>query len=188
MSERIKAADLMTEEHQLERMGNYSPARIQVGEDTGFLMMDNNGFILSKEKFLAFMERASLAYESPGIEAYIHFHNFKTHYPRFLTEEVDGKHLLPAPTYSKREFRKDLKKDWGFKCAWCEEKVSSKSDTTYYDLRESLDPYDMTEVHGRFCQEACVENYWYEEVSQFVMANKVTEYIHTDKRVGKETR
>lgn len=187
MSERIKVSDLMTEGNQLQRMGDYSPASVKVDDETGFLMVDNHGYILPKEKFLEFMKRAALAYESKDIDDFIFFHNFKTDYPRFLTEKVDGKYILPTPNHSRKEFRKDIKQDWSFKCAWCEEKVSSKTDTSYFVLRESLDPYDMTEVHGRFCQEACADNYWYEQVIQFVMAKKVSDYIHTDKRVGKET-
>lgn len=184
MGERIKASDLQTEEYQMRRMGDFSPVRMTVGEEIGFVMMDNNGFMLSKEKFLEFAKRASLVYESEGIEDYIHFHNFKTQYPRFLTEEVDGKYLLPRPAISEKEFRKDIKQDWSFKCGWCEDKVSSKTDTDYVTLRESLDPYEMKEVHGRFCQKACAENYWYETVIQFVMAEKVTDYIHIDKRIN----
>lgn len=187
MNKRIHVDDLKSEEYQLKRMGDYSPVSVQVGDDTGFLMMDNNGFILSKEKFLDFVNRASLAYDSEDIEGYIKFHNFKTTYPRFLTEKVDDKYVLPEPTPRQKEFRKDIKQDWSFKCAWCEEKVSSKKDTEYVILRESFDPYDMTEVQGRFCQDACAENYWYEQAIQFVMDNKMTDYIHTDKRVGMET-
>lgn len=184
MGDRIKASDLMAEENKLERIEDYSPIKVQVGDEFGFVMMDNNSFILSKEKFLLFMERATLAYEAENIDEVIRFHNFKNFYPRFITEKVEGKYLLPSPKDDEKEFRKDIKKDWGFKCGWCETKISSKTDSTYHVLRESFDPYDMHEVQGRFCQTACLENYWYEKAIQFVMNEKMTGYIHTDKRVG----
>lgn len=184
MSKRISAKDLMSEESQLDRIGNYSPVRVQVGEETGFVMMDNNGFILSKEKFELFIERAKLAYESESVEETIRFHNFKEMYPLFITSKVEGKYLLPSPKDHRKEFRKDIKRDWSFKCGWCETKVSSKSDTNYHVLRESFDPYGMEEVEGRFCQSACLENYWYEQAIHFVLNQKMDDYIHTDKRIG----
>ena len=186
MNRRIHVSDLMTEEYQLKQMGDYSPSRITVGEETGFVMVDNNQFIMPKEKFLEFMKRAELAYNSDDIEAFIEFHNFKTLYPEFDTLEVDGKHILPAPYYYEAKFRKDIKKHWGFKCAWCDEKVSSKTDESYIEIRKSLDTIGGQLIEGRFCQPACAENYWYESVIHFVMDKKMTDYIHTDKRVGLE--
>lgn len=184
MNKRLNIDDMKTEEYRLGRFGNYTPARVNVGDETGFLMVDTHGFVMPKEDFQEFVRRANLAYEAQGIDNFIQFNDFKTTYPRFITRKVDGKYLLPKPVYHKTEFRKDIKKDWSFKCAWCKEKVSSKTDTTYFVMRESFDPYEMEEVNGRFCQEACAENYWYEKTIEFVMDKKMTDYIHTDKRIG----
>lgn len=186
---RIHKSDLMSESALNEAvMPHYSPSKVQIGDEIGYVMVNTHGYVMPPEMFQDFMEKATRAYGAEGMKDEIDFHNFKKEYPLFLTQEVDGKFVLPAPVIHKIGFRNDLKKDWSFTCSWCEDKVSSKGNEFYYEVDKHLDDIGLTWIQGRFCQEACAEHYWYEQAIDLIKEKNVEKHIHTDKRVGKETR
>jgi hypothetical protein len=38
------------------------------------------------------------------------------------------------PVIKYKEFRKTIKRDWSFKCGWCNKKVSSKKEDGYFSI------------------------------------------------------
>ncbi|MGM0890741.1 MAG: hypothetical protein ACQEW5_28425 [Bacillota bacterium] len=77
--------------------------------------------------------------------------------------------LSQEKPYTRKEFRKDMKRDWSFKCVNCKEKISSKTHEEYYYADECVDDW-----HGlRFCSEWCAEKYHSELKAQYVKKRKV---------------
>lgn len=71
--------------------------------------------------------------------------------------------------YQKKEFRKNMKRDWSFKCVNCEEKVSSKTHEDYYYAFHCVDGW----YGSRFCSEWCADKYLSELKGQYVKEKKV---------------
>lgn len=74
-----------------------------------------------------------------------------------------------GPPISKKAFRKDLKKNWSFKCHTCEEKVSSKTDIHYW-YGETCSFQEISYL--RFCSESCGNEKIEEIRSNFVTRKK----------------
>ncbi|MFY0517853.1 hypothetical protein ACOMCU_08465 [Lysinibacillus sp. UGB7] len=57
-------------------------------------------------------------------------------------------------SYKCKEFRKDLKRGWGFKCSNCDEKVSSKTHHEYWGFTISFSQQPVPDLY-RFCSKEC---------------------------------
>lgn len=168
----------------LERFEAYSAGQITVGEKPALLMSNGNMHIMSKKDFYEMVELLKVFYESDGVEAWIkrvNAINSWTGDPLLDTQLVDDKYILPLPPINQMEFRKNLKKDWGFKCDWCQEKVSSKTEEEYFTINETITYTKI--IEGRCCSKACAENLWYELLIEWIRKEKLTDVFHTDKTI-----
>lgn len=57
-------------------------------------------------------------------------------------------------SYKCKEFRKGLKRGWGFKCHYCDEKVSSKTHNEYWGFSISFLQQPVPDIY-RFCSKEC---------------------------------
>lgn len=78
--------------------------------------------------------------------------------------------------YDKREFRKNLKRNWSLKCEWCGKKVSSKTEVHYY-----LVGHRPVMSQERACSEVCSKHIWDEGLLNYLKENG-----HDPKRYGFE--
>lgn len=162
----------------------FSPYKVDVGGLPALAFMDREGEIMSKEDFHKMMELATRFYQVDGVDAWIEQSNqmqrWELH-PLLHTKIVDGKRVLPEPKYTRKTFRKNLKQDWGFSCAWCKKKVSSKTDEDYYRVNE----YSVGNggIEGQCCSEECATHLWYEGVIEWIIEEKLTDTFHTDKHI-----
>lgn len=57
----------------------------------------------------------------------------------------------------------DLKRNWSFKCDWCGNKVSSKTDKEYYSLRFPQLPHKIERnSFERGCTKECATHIWFD--------------------------
>lgn len=162
----------------------YMAHEVEVDGQPGLCFSDGQLQIMSKEEFEDMVELARRFYETEGIEAYIKKENDANRWaghPVLGTEMVDGKYVLPDLIVDRREFRKNLQRNWGFNCSWCNTKVSSKTDTEYYWINESLSRGKT--ISGQCCSEACADNLWYDLIIQWILEEKLTDIFHTDKTI-----
>ncbi|MCP3765057.1 hypothetical protein NLX67_22395 [Domibacillus sp. A3M-37] len=85
--------------------------------------------------------------------------------------ELDfGEFVGGRKPFEHKEFRKNLKRNWSFKCACCERKVSSATDKDYYVLQDDS-IYNLGIPEGfmgsRACSEAC-EKSLIEQMKQII--------------------
>ena len=155
---------------------------VDVNNQQALMFVDHNGMIRSRQDFYEIAEMAMRFYDRPGVDEWIYRKNrltpWSSHY-LFGTEMVDGKLLLPTPRYEEKPFKKNLKRNWSFQCGWCERKVSSAVEETYFLINLSLTPKDY--FQERCCQPACADNLWYDKIANWVLEEELDDIIHTDK-------
>ncbi len=166
-----------------------SPVEMEVNGREGLAFTDPyNSQILTKEEFEEMVSLAKVFYESEGVDEYIsksnRYNQFTGHHI-FDTRSVDGKRIVPEPKYVRKPYRKNMKRDWVFYCNWCKEKVSSADPTrdSYVMINEQV-ALNFS-IYGQFCCEACAENYWYEQILDYMNENGYQDVFHMDKTVGR---
>ena len=159
----------------------YLPSEVEVDGLPALAFSDRDGLIISKEDFYEMMELASRFYQVDGVDDWIAKNNkmqqWELH-PLLHTNIVDGKRVLPEPQFERKTFRKNLKRHWGFSCDWCKNKVSSKTNETYYRVSEQ-----SVGIEGQCCSEPCATNLWYDGLIQWIIEKKHTDTLHTDKNI-----
>lgn len=145
----------------------YRVIPVEVQEDNGesrvySCLADERGTVYSKEDVKALFEEIKEFYvreDMPNIDDY-NKHMQLLDYMRCvsisLEEDETGKYLIPKARYTYKKFNSD-KRNWSFKCNWCGEKVSSKTDEGYYsayDRNFKVDNFD------RGCSEDCAKLIW----------------------------
>jgi hypothetical protein len=162
----------------------FTPQEVEVDGHPALYFADGHLQIMSKEDFDEMIELAKRFYESKGVEEWIKKENaissWASH-PVMGTTLVDGKYVLPDPLVGRRAFRKNLQRNWGFNCSWCNKEVSSKVDTEYFRINESIIRAEY--VSGRCCSEVCADNLWYDLIIEMILEKKLTDFFHTDKTI-----
>lgn len=122
----------------------YRVIRVEVKEDNGesreySCLANERGNVYSREDVKALFEEIKEFYmceDMPNIDDY-NKHMQLLDYMRYvsisLEEDEMGKYLIPKAWYTYKKFNSD-KRNWSFKCNWCGEKVSSKTDEGYYSV------------------------------------------------------
>jgi hypothetical protein len=64
------------------------------------------------------------------------------------------------PVYNYKKFRQTIKRDWSFKCGWCNKRISSKKDKGYFSIAR----FEWMQTHSdnfvRTCSESCSKLLW----------------------------
>lgn len=166
-----------------------NPVEVTVNDKEGLAFTNPHGSqILTKEEFEEMIALANVFYESEGVEDYIRtsnrFNEFAGHHI-FDTATVDGKRIVPRSMHRRKPYKKNMKKDWVFYCNWCKTKVSSADPDrdSYVMINEQVSL--NFDIYGQFCCEACAENYWYEQILDYMNENGYSDVFHMDKTVGR---
>lgn len=139
-----------------------------------YQVLTKNGdfeFVINDElkKFLDLVKSTLDFYENEGENAtkFIRHENMLDYLSQFerilfdfrfsgLKEISNYFYEVPYITPNYREFRKNLKSDWSFKCDHCLNKISSKDKKGYYEINGIC----LEGLYGlRFCSEICGEIY-----------------------------
>ena len=107
---------------------------------------DNNGYEIEPENVMLLIEYLKKAYD-------IQNEDLKERiYRRIANREIAIKESIYIPYTFEKEFRENLKRNWGFKCEICKEVVSSKSHKSYWKLNGS------NYLHDKYCSKKCAES------------------------------
>jgi hypothetical protein len=140
-------------------------------EGRAILRNTRNGMILTTEEALVIIEKLLSTYNSDDVDEIIENTN---EYQKVINAGFDfeskGRYYrFNNLVYSRKEFRRNLKRDWSFKCGWCGRKVSSKTDKEYYQLCTMTDfPFE------RACSEVCIQHIWDELLMDWLNKNGFT--------------
>lgn len=166
------------------------------GVEKGLIaFQDKHGFILTKEKLIEarnelieVIKKADEFYAMEGIEESIRKENIKTSISIYssmsfdvdFTQNENGKFMIPNANLQIKQFRSDLKRNWSFKCGWCGQKVSSKTDKSYYSI-------DFPHIHSlehdtfeRSCSKECGQHIWNEVLRNWIFNNKYQDMFELD--------
>lgn len=145
----------------------YRVIQVEVEEDNGesreySCLADERGTVYSKEDVKALFEEVKEFYmreDMPNIDDYNKDKKLLDYMKCVsisLEEDEMGKYLIPKARYTYKKFNSD-KRNWSFKCDWCGEKVSSKTNEGYYSA------YDRDFKGNNFdrgCSEDCAKLIW----------------------------
>lgn len=70
-------------------------------------------------------------------------------------------------SYRCREFRKDLKRAWSFKCSMCEKKISSKTHNEYWGFSHQASQNINMDIY-RFCSKECGDVIYYDLYQRYL--------------------
>lgn len=166
-----------------------NPVQMEIDGREALAFTDAYGSqILTREEFEEMVAMARVFYGSDGVDDYISRSNRYNQFAGsqiFDTETVDGKRMVPESMHRRKPYRKNMKRDWVFYCGWCKEKVSSADPTrdSYVMINEQIS--SNFSIYGQFCCEACAENYWYEQILDYMNENGYDDVFHMDKTVGR---
>ncbi|OQR53434.1 hypothetical protein [Bacillus sp. CDB3] len=153
----------------------YRVIQVEVEEDNGesreySCLADERGTVYSKEDVKALFEEVKQFYmreDMPNIDDYNKDKKLLD-YMRCvsisLEEDEMGKYLIPKARYIYKKFNSD-KRNWSFKCDWCGEKVSSKTNEGYYS---AYDRNFKGNSFDRGCSEDCAKLIWKDNFKHWV--------------------
>lgn len=128
---------------------------------------DNMGNMIDKETALLYIDRLLKFYNSNCAEIEINNNYLQTQmlYWGINPKDIFYNTYYKEQVYYFKAFRKNLKRNWSVKCAWCSEKVSSKEHAGYWLLRKQsrvFRDYDLELDVYRACSEDCAKLLWKE--------------------------
>ncbi|MFP5116126.1 hypothetical protein ACSU64_27850 [Bacillaceae bacterium C204] len=143
-----------------------------------YLIQDRHGYICKSDEVLDILEKAVAFYKREDINDWIERENQKTSIELYSSYNFDvdfkknkaGKFMIPSPQMNYKEFN-SKKAHWGFKCGWCESKVSSKTSKGYYTLSF---PHIQNLEHGEFvraCSKECGALIWKDTFKHWIHDN-----------------
>jgi len=166
------------------------PINITITENDGtkseaIVFQDNRGLIFTEEEFQEkkremeeTFKKASEAYERNDIDNWIDRTNKTKLLEQYvhLSYELDflkdenGKYKIPSSNVNHKNFNSE-KRNWSFTCDWCGEKVSSKTEKSYYSLKV---PHlvNFSEVSfPRGCSQICADHLWRDLFKDWIHTN-----------------
>ncbi|MDE5055229.1 hypothetical protein NDK25_23730 [Niallia taxi] len=147
------------------------------GENTGLLLKNSKQTLVNRKDALEYIEKLLAAYNNPSVEQFIETHNNQTQAElnmeytmratllNWIYDDEKNQYLINEPLFKMKEFRKDLKQDWSFRCATCNKKISSSTDSGYFLVRAGLSQDCVTE---KACSSACCSVIWREKVHDWL--------------------
>lgn len=148
----------------------YSLEKIMINDEEGLVLCNNHRYIMEREEALEILTQLVKGYENVEVNEFIRNHNkeLRLLHAGFDFERRGIYYRFESPVYRKKEFRKDLKRNWSFNCGWCGKKVSSEFPQEYYNISEWLE--GMTGFE-RGCSEVCIKHIWDELLTNWLKEN-----------------
>ncbi|MCM3593633.1 hypothetical protein M4D58_23715 [Brevibacillus borstelensis] len=141
---------------------------IMIDGEEALVFMDGNLEIMEQEEAKDVLAKLIKGYKNEDVNKSIKEHNKERQllHAGFDFENQGRYYRFNHPVYSKKEFRKDLKRNWSFKCGWCGKKVSSEFPQEYYTIME----YSLEGTTGfeRGCSEVCIKHIWDELLTNWL--------------------
>lgn len=110
-------------------------------------LFNNNGFEIDRENVLLLIEGLRNEYENMSDKEKEKSKRNNAENEYFWYQSTYG------PTSLKKKFRTNLKRNWGFTCASCGTKVSSKKDKHWWRIYGAGGEYDNND---KYCSETCI--------------------------------
>lgn len=134
-------------------------------EKTVLAFRDSMGYLLDKkealglkQKILKDFKKIDSFYNIKDIDEFIEDYNIKRGFYeyKFSYDKENEVYLLKEPAFDKRKPKLKNRNSWGFTCAWCGKKWTSKERDYYY--RAYFAPYGKREDGLTVCSENCAKN------------------------------
>ncbi|MGE7625432.1 hypothetical protein ACQKMD_21275 [Viridibacillus sp. NPDC096237] len=109
-------------------------------------VFDNWGYEIKPEVAVSLIEGMTNAYINMSQEDMIRLKK------QNADNEIEHYIFQNGPSAINSEFRKTLKKDWGFTCKTCKKKVSSKNDTSWWRI---YGHYHQS--NDKYCSKKCIQ-------------------------------
>lgn len=165
----------------------FRTVEVQVKEDNGEIksyhcLGDEKGYIYPKEIVQDLFEQVKDFYERYDNIELVDEGNKQQELEHYLStihgfgqikKHENGKYLIPESKYKYKKFNPE-KRDWSFKCHWCGDKVSSKTEPGYYTINDFYFGISME----RACSEDCAKLIWKDGIKNWINENGYTKYFH----------
>ncbi|MBH0175873.1 hypothetical protein IHV09_20065 [Fictibacillus sp. 23RED33] len=158
--------------------------KVKIGDEEGLILSDQNGVPVPYDQAKEIVEKLVFFYEGEGAKDFTNEEQQreKLRYYGFDFETDGIFQHRGKPVYEWKEFRRDLKRNWGFDCACCGKKVSSKMDKGYYKLNMGYRFFvgaGMGEnLKSEFsCSEDCIKVVWKDVLNQWLTNEGLKKYI-----------
>lgn len=145
--------------------------------EKGFLLKNSDLNLVSRNEALEYIEKLTAAYNNPSVDEFIESRNNQTNaelnveftmratlFDWFYDDEKN-QYIINQPTFKMKEFRKNIKQHWSFRCASCNKKVSSSTDAGYFLVRAGTSQASITE---KACSSACCSVIWRDIVRDWI--------------------
>jgi hypothetical protein len=129
---------------------------------------DASGFTVDKEKAFEIITKLLKFYKHEDADKFIQENNKEQaiYHLGVNQDDIYTNHLGNKVYYFK-PFRKNLKRNWSFTCAWCQQKVSSKDSEGYYMIHSPN--YSLQRLnYERTCSEDCAKLLWKEGYNELL--------------------
>lgn len=137
----------------------------------GPMLVDQDNMLLSRRDAIEYLQQILNSYDKKEIDEMLEESN-KVQRVYNSGFEFDGKgryFRYGWSVYEQKKFRKSRKRDWSFKCSWCQQKVISQDEAVYYLVKGNNTPID----YQRTCSEACVQLLWDEWLKGWLKENNL---------------
>lgn len=151
---------------------------IEIVEDNrnrkeGLAFVDNNGIVTNKNEALNIINQLNLFYNIASTDEWIEEYNLKVEFYRYSFEfDKENKvYLFLEPRYETRKPKLKTAYKWGFSCAWCGAKWSSKSKEIYYRAYFEPPGFPGIKQGKTVCSEDCARHISFELQKQWIHEN-----------------
>ncbi|MED3961344.1 hypothetical protein [Niallia taxi] len=145
--------------------------------EKGFLLKNSDLNLVNRKEALEYIEKLTAAYNNPSFDQFIESRNNQTNAELNLEftiratlldwfyDDENNQYIINHPTFKMKEFRKNIKQNWSFRCATCNKKVSSSTDAGYFLVRAYTSQDSITE---KSCSSACCSVIWRDQVRDWI--------------------